>query len=138
MPTNSYITGGAGFQLQNTSRPGQPFKVGDCFLLIVMGPPNLPVMGGWPVSNSWASRGNTDANGYYVASGQIQASGAFSVDYSVGGGQASPVANSYPVTGMSGLGCGGGSDLSNVLVIALGVTAGLFFAGWIAKEMITQ
>jgi hypothetical protein len=38
--------------------------------------------------------------------------------------------------GLSGLGCGG-SDLSNILVIALGVTAGLFFAGWIAKEMVS-
>ena len=40
------------------------------------------------------------------------------------------------IAGLSGLGCGG-SDISNVLVIALGVTAGLFFAGWIAKEMVT-
>jgi hypothetical protein len=139
MPQNLYVAGGAGFQLSNTSRPGQPFQVGDCFMLIVMGPPNLPVTGSWPVSSSFGARGNTDANGYYIASGQVQSPGQFGVDFSVGGGQAAPQVNSYPVTastGLSGLGCGG-SDLSQVLVIALGVTAGLFFAGWIAKEMVT-
>jgi hypothetical protein len=36
--------------------------------------------------------------------------------------------------GLSGLGCGGGVDLGNVVGIALGVTAGLFFAGWLAKQ----
>jgi hypothetical protein len=58
--------------------------------------------------------------------------------YSTVAGQDVPPPSSQNWVGLSGLGCGGGgSDLTNVVVIALGVTAGLFFAGWLAKEMVT-
>ena len=57
--------------------------------------------------------------------------------YSTVAGQDVPPPSSQNWVGLSGLGCGGGSDLTNVVVIALGVAAGLYFAGWIAKEMVT-
>ncbi len=57
--------------------------------------------------------------------------------YSTVAGQDVPPPSSQNWRGLSGLGYGGGSDLTNVVVIALGVTAGLWFAGWLAKEMVT-
>ena len=58
--------------------------------------------------------------------------------YSTVASQDVPPPASQNWVGLSGLGCGGGGgDLQNMVVIALGVTAGLFFAGWIAKEMVT-
>ena len=95
---NPYITGGAGFTLENASRPGQPFQVGDAWVLTVMGPPGLVVQGGWPVQMAWSSRiGMTNTQGVYQAAGNMQVAGTFSVDFSVAGGQAAPVANQYVV-----------------------------------------
>lgn len=95
---NPYITGGAGFTLENASRPGQPFQVGDAWVLTVMGPPGLVVQGGWPVQMVWSSQiGMTNAQGIYQAAGNMQVAGTFSVGFSVAGGAAFPVANQYVV-----------------------------------------
>ena len=98
---NPYIAGGAGFTLTNTSRPGQAFQVGDSWLLVVMGPPNLIIQGGWPIGPYSSSLGMTNAQGIFTATGVMKTPGQFQVNMSVAGGDAQPIANFYTVTPVS-------------------------------------
>lgn len=99
---NPYIGGGAGFTLENTSKPGQQaFTVGDGWRLTVLGPPNLVVQGGWPVSQTQQYNpavGVTNAQGVFIATGVMSAAGTFQVQFSVAGGDAQPVVNWYTVS----------------------------------------
>jgi hypothetical protein len=88
---NPYFGGGAGYTLVNTSRPGQPFKVGDNWLFTVMGPPNLVVQTSWPIGPYNPNGGMTNAQGIFIATGTMQTAGQFQVDTSVAGGQAGPL-----------------------------------------------
>jgi hypothetical protein len=82
--------------IQNQSRPGQPFQVGDTWLITVTGPANSPV------SNTATQNGNllgttpygsTDGSGNFTLSGQMTAGtvGSWTESWSVGGVAASPL-----------------------------------------------
>lgn len=75
--------------ISNTSRPGQPFQVGDAWKLVVAGTPNQPVSG--TASQNGKSLGttpygSTDSTGSLVLTGSMDAStvGAWSELWTVG------------------------------------------------------
>ena len=103
--------------LTNTSRPGQPFQVGDSWQLNITGPPNSPVSD-LAVQNGNSlgetGYGSTDANGNFSLSGSFPAStvGNWSETWSVAGqnaGSLSFTVSAAPSTG-GGSGSGGGSS----------------------------
>jgi hypothetical protein len=131
--------------LQNSSRPGQPFQVGDNFLLTISGPPNAAVVNSATqngVSVGSTNYGSTDGNGSFSLSGTMTPGtvGTWAETWTVGTSSASlsfSVAAANPGTtgsGGSGETGGGGSTSTTVPTVsspppAAATTTGFSFFG---------
>jgi hypothetical protein len=88
--------GGQSITLQNLSRPGQPFQVGDQYQVSITSSPGLPIKGSWPVAPALSvpnvpsdylnqNLGNTDSSGNWSMTGTVTTPGTFHFNFSVGG-----------------------------------------------------
>jgi hypothetical protein len=113
----SSASGAVTATLQNTSRPGQSFQVGDSWQLTVTGPANSPVSDtATQNGNSMGTTpyGSTNGSGVFTLTGAIGASqvGTWSETWSVGGVSA-PAINFTVSAAPSSSGGSGGSSSSS-------------------------